>query len=408
VQLAIRIENLGLFIQKYGGTSVGNLERIRSVAEHIAATYRQGHRLVVVVSAMGQQTDELLVMALSLSPEPPQREVDMLLSVGERISMSLLAIALNDLKVPTISLTGSQSGILTDDTHGNAKIQRILGDRIRKALDSGKLVIVAGFQGMSESGKEITTLGRGGSDLTAIALAHTLKADRCQIYKDVDGVCSADPRLVPTAQVMPAMSWDSLSHLTWYGSGVVHNRGVHLAKKYKIPLEIRSSFNLETPGTQVGESKTVEKAVVHAITHRQDLSWVRILDCKAETITPVLRYLYTLGEHPLFVQQQQSDQGLGMDLLLSSKFKDKLTAFLGQELATATVTECGQGLACITVVGDGFWQQPELLGRMLESLGQAPLLFDCKNAVVNLLLPQENLEQALRSLHRNLVEAAIL
>ncbi|MDQ3233436.1 MAG: aspartate kinase, partial [Pseudobdellovibrionaceae bacterium] len=278
---------MSLFIQKYGGTSVGNLERIRSVAEHIAATYRQGHRLVVVVSAMGQQTDELLDMALALSPEPPQREVDMLLSVGERISMSLLAIALNNLKIATISLTGSQSGILTDDTHGNAKIQRILGDRIRKALDTGKLVIIAGFQGMSEAGKEITTLGRGGSDLTAIALAHTLKADRCQIYKDVDGVCSADPRLVPAARVMPTMSWDSLSHLTWYGSGVVHNRGVHLAKKYEIPLEIRSSFNLETPGTLVGGSKTVEKAVVHAITHRKDLTWIRLSGAKAETISPV-------------------------------------------------------------------------------------------------------------------------
>ncbi|WP_176737077.1 aspartate kinase [Oligoflexus tunisiensis] len=398
---------MSLYIQKYGGTSVGTLERIRAVAEHIAATYRQGHRLVVVVSAMGQQTDELLDMALALSPEPPQREVDMLLSVGERISMSLLAIALNEMKVPTVSFTGSQSGILTDDTHGNARIQKILGDRIRKALDSGKLVIVAGFQGMSEAGKEITTLGRGGSDLTAIALAHTLKADRCQIYKDVDGVCSADPRLVPSAQVMPSMSWDSLSHLTWYGSGVVHNRGVHLAKKYQIPLEIRSSFNLETPGTLVGGSKTVERAVVHAITHRKDLSWIRISDCQAGTISPVLSYLFTLGEHPLFVQQQHTEHGLTMDLVLSQKFKDKLAAFITKVCPGAKANERGHGLACITLVGDGFWQQPELLGRMLESLGQSPLLFDCKNAVANLLIPQEHLEQGLRSLHRDLIEAAV-
>jgi aspartate kinase len=386
---------------------VGTLERIRSVAEHIATTYRQGHRLVVVVSAMGQQTDELLDMALALSPEPPQREVDMLLSVGERISMSLLAIALNEMKVPTVSFTGSQSGILTDDTHGNARIQKILGDRIRRALEAGKLVIVAGFQGMSENGKEITTLGRGGSDLTAIALAHTLKADRCQIYKDVDGVCTADPRLVPSAQVMPTMSWDSLSHLTWHGSGVVHNRGVHLAKKYRIPLEIRSSFNLETPGTLVGGRKTVEKAVVHAITHRKDLSWIRISGCKAETIAPVLNYLYTLGEHPLFVQQQQDGQGLSMDLVLGSKFKDKLTSFLAKDFTDAKVSERAHGLAGITLVGDGFWQQPELLSRMMESLGREPLLFDCKNACVSLLIPQENLEQGLRSLHRDLIESTV-
>jgi aspartate kinase len=398
---------LSLFIQKYGGTSVGTLERIRSVAEHIATTYRRGHRLVVVVSAMGQQTDELLDMALALSPEPPQREVDMLLSVGERISMSLLAIALNEMKVPTVSFTGSQSGILTDDTHGNAKIQRILGDRIRKALDANKLVIVAGFQGMSEAGKEITTLGRGGSDLTAIALAHTLKADRCQIYKDVDGVCSADPRLVPNAKVMLTMSWDSLSHLTWYGSGVVHNRGVHLAKKFQIPLEIRSSFNLETPGTLVGGSRTVEKAVVHAITHRKDLSWIHLLGCEAGTIGPVLAYLYTLGEHPLFVQQQETDQGFTMDLVLSSKFKDKLAAFLKKDAPAARISERGHGLACITLVGDGFWQQPELLARMVQSLGRQPLLFDCKNACANLLIPQDNLETTLRALHHDLIESAV-
>lgn len=399
---------MSLFIQKYGGTSVGTLERIRSIAEHIAATFRQGHRLVVVVSAMGQQTDELLDMALALHPEPPQREVDMLLSVGERISMSLLAIALNNLQVPTISLTGSQSGILTDTTHGNAKIQRILGDRIRTALDAGKLVIVAGFQGMSEAGKEITTLGRGGSDLTAIALAHTLKADRCQIYKDVDGVCSADPRLVPTAQVMPFMSWDSLSHLTWYGSGVVHNRGVHLAKKYEIPLEIRSSFNLETPGTLVGGSKPVERAVVHAITHRKDLSWLSLTGCKAETISPVLAYLYTLGEHPLFIQQQHGDQGIVMDLVLGAKFKDKLISFLAKESPETSIKERGKGLACISLIGDGFWQQPELLAKMVQSLGHPPLLFDCKNAVANIMIPQDNLGKDLIALHRNLIEAPVL
>ena len=398
---------MSLFIQKYGGTSVGSLERIRSVAEHIAATYNQGHRLVVVVSAMGQQTDELLEMALALNPEPPQREVDMLLSVGERISMSLLAIALNELKVPTISLTGSQSGILTDSTHGNARIQRILGDRIRQALDASKLVIVAGFQGMSETGKEITTLGRGGSDLTAIALAHVLNADRCQIYKDVDGVCSADPRLVPAAKVMPSMSWDTLSHLTWYGSGVVHNRGVHLAKKYKIPLEIRSSFNLETPGTLVGGSQTVEKAIVHAVTHRKDLSWISLSGCKAEAISSILSYLFTLGEHPLFAQQQKNELGVIVELVIGSKFKDKLTAYVSKEISAAKISERAQGLACISLIGDGFWQEPELLGRMIQSLGQEPVLFDCKNAVVNLMIPEANLEKALQSLHHDLIEITV-
>ncbi|MCX6129789.1 MAG: aspartate kinase, partial [Proteobacteria bacterium] len=361
-------------------------------------------RLVVVVSAMGQQTDEFLDMALALNPEPPQREVDMLLSVGERISMSLLAIALSDLKVPTISLTGSQSGILTDNTHGNARIRHILGDRIRAALDAGKLVIVAGFQGMSEIEKEITTLGRGGSDLTAIALAHVLNADRCQIYKDVDGVCTADPRLVKGVRVMPEMSWNTLSNLTWYGSGVVHNRGVHLAKKYEIPLEIRSSFNLETPGTLVGRSACMEKAVVHAVTHRQDLSWLSLVGGKIDAVSDVLQFLFALGEHPIFVQQQLLDGVKRIDLIIGGKFKDKLVLYMSQNHAEIALTEVAQKIACISLIGDGFWQEPELLGRILKSLGQDPILFDCKNSVANLLIPLQDLNHAMQALHHDLIE----
>ncbi len=392
---------MSLFIQKYGGTSVGSLERIKSVAAHIADTYRQGHRVVVVVSAMGQQTDELLEMALKLSPNPSQREVDMLLSVGERISMSLLSIALNDLQIPTVSFTGSQSGILTDGTFGNAKIQRILGDRIRKALDDNKLVIVAGFQGMSEKEKEITTLGRGGSDLTAIALTHALKADRCQIYKDVDGVCSADPRKVPQAKLIPQMSWDTLSHLTWYGSGVVHNRGVHLAKRFKIPLEIRSSFNLETQGTLIGSQKPVEKAVVHALTHKKDLAWIRLQGASASDIPESLNFLYTLGEHPIYVQQGSQ----GLELVLSANTLAKFEAFIKKGKAYP-IEILRSSLTCITAVGDGFWQEPGLISRALETLDSQPVLFECKNAVMNLFIDNpKDLDLILTALHKALIES---
>jgi len=396
---------LSLYIQKYGGTSVGTLDRIKSVAAHIAATHQQGHRVVVVVSAMGQQTDELLEMALKISPNPPQREVDMLLTVGERISMSLLSIALNDLNIATVSLTGSQSGILTDNTFGNAKINRILGDRIRRGLEDNKLVIVAGFQGMSEQEKEITTLGRGGSDLTAIALAHSLKADRCQIYKDVDGVCSADPRLVRSAKVLPDMSWDTLSQLTWYGSGVVHNRGVHLAKKYKIPLEIRSSFNLETHGTLIGSAKPVEKAIVHALTHRKDLTWLRLESTPSLKIPEILSFLYAQGEHPLYIQQYGAGDHSSLELVISGFAFSKFERFVKDSLGQASLKILGQGLTCITAVGDGFWQEPELIARALHNLQKPTLLFDCKNNVLNMFIQQGILDEILERLHAALIEA---
>lgn len=395
---------MSLYIQKYGGTSIGTLDRIKSVAAHIASTYRQGHRVVVVVSAMGQQTDELLEMALKLSPNPSQREVDMLLTVGERISMSLLSIALNDLEIATVSLTGSQSGILTDNNFGNAKINRILGDRIHKALDNNKLVIVAGFQGMSEQEKEITTLGRGGSDLTAIALTHFLKADRCQIYKDVDGVCSADPRLVPAAKVLAHMSWDTLSNLTWYGSGVVHNRGVHLAKKFKIPLEIRSSFNLETHGTLIGSVKPVEKAVVHALTHRKDLAWLRLDPCTSLKIPEILTYLFTQGEHPLYIHQSSSDAAHWLEMVISNSVLTKFERYIKDKQAGINLKTLGQNLNCITAVGDGFWQEPIVIDRALQSLERPTVLVDCKNNVLNMFVNQGELEEILGRLHKVLIE----
>ncbi len=398
---------MSLYVQKYGGTSVGSIERMQAVSENIASTYRQGHRLLVVVSAMGQQTDELLNLALALSPHPPQRELDMLLTAGERISMSLLAIALNQLKIPTLSFTGSQSGILTDNTFGNARIQRILGDRIRRALEADKVAIVAGFQGMSEQEKEITTLGRGGSDLTAIALAHSLNADRCQIYKDVDGVCTADPRLVPQAQLMKQMSWDTLSTMTSHGSGVVHHRGVHLAKKYKIPLEIRSSFQLDTPGTFVGSHQAVEKALVYALTHRQALSWIHIGGFALGTLPDLLKFLWTLGEHPLFIQAADRRGISGLELLCGSSSIERLREYLSRLVPGASLELLATDMAVITVVGDGFWQEPELIHKVLGGLGREPLLFECKNTAINLLLPEEFLQESMQILHGELLETTV-
>ena len=266
---ASKTDNSKLVIQKYGGTSVGSIERIKHVADHIARTVRGGDQVVAVISAMGDQTDELLAMAHAISPRPPRRELDMLLTAGERISMALVSIALNELGQKAVSLTGSQSGIMTDTVHGNARISRIGAFRLQENLVSGHVVIVAGFQGVSADTKEITTLGRGGSDLSAIALAASLGARSCQLYKDVDGVCSADPRVVTEAKVLSAISWDSMTVMAWSGASVLHPRGAHLAAKYNIPVEIRSSFHLDRKGTLVKGRVWSESLLMPSLTRKK-------------------------------------------------------------------------------------------------------------------------------------------
>jgi aspartate kinase len=258
-------------VQKYGGTSVDGPERIRTVARRVAASRAAGHDLVVVVSAMGQSTDDLLRLALAVSQHPSRRELDMLLTAGERVSMSLLAMALNDLGVESISFTGSQSGILTDGNHGSARITAVKPDRIRAALAQGQVVIVAGFQGVHPEAREITTLGRGGSDTTAVALAATLDRAPCEIYTDVPGVLTADPRVVPAARGIPKLSYRVCSTLAHLGGRVLQARCVDLAARERVPLTVRSSLD-ESPGTRIVEEEAMEAARVEAVTHLEDRS----------------------------------------------------------------------------------------------------------------------------------------
>jgi len=260
-----------VLVQKYGGTSVDGPERIRAVAKRVAAARRAGHEVVVVVSAMGHATDDLLALAALVSQTPNRRELDMLLTAGERISMSLLAMALHDLKVASISFTGSQSGILTDGHHGAARITAVRPERIRASLANGQVVIVAGFQGVNPETKEITTLGRGGSDTTAVALAATLDRSPCEIYTDVPGVLTADPRVVPQARVIPTLSYRTCSTLAHLGGRVLHARCVDLAARERVPLSVRSSLD-ESPGTRIVEEDGMEGARVDAVTHMSDRS----------------------------------------------------------------------------------------------------------------------------------------
>ncbi len=263
---------MGLVVQKYGGSSVSDAERIKRVAERIVATRKAGHDVCVVVSAMGDTTDELLDLAQQVSPLPPGRELDMLLTAGERISMALLAMAIQSLGLSARSFTGSQAGVITDSVHGKARIIDVTPGRISDALGKGHIAIVAGFQGVSQDSKDITTLGRGGSDTTAVALAAALGAEVCEICTDVDGVYSADPRIVPSARHLPTVSYEEMLELAASGAKILHLRCVEYARRYGVPLVVRSSFS-QKPGTLI-TGDPVEQAIISGVAH--DLSEARV------------------------------------------------------------------------------------------------------------------------------------
>ncbi len=264
---------MGLFVQKYGGSSVSDAERIQRVAERIVATRKDGHDVCVVVSAMGDTTDELLELAHQVSPLPPGRELDMLLTAGERISMALLAMAIQSLGLSARSFTGSQAGVITDSVHGKARIIDVTPGRITEALAGGHIAIVAGFQGVSQDSKDITTLGRGGSDTTAVALAAALGAQACEIYTDVDGVYSADPRIVPNARQLQTVTYEEMLELAACGAKILHLRCVEYARRYGVRVVVRSSFS-NKPGTTISGGAPVEQAIISGVAH--DLSEARI------------------------------------------------------------------------------------------------------------------------------------
>ncbi len=256
-------------MQKYGGSSVADADSIKRVAKRIAATKQQGHEVVVVISAMGDTTDELMDLALRVSPQPPPRELDMLLTAGERMSAALLAMAIADQGLKARSFTGSQAGVITTGTHGNARIIDITPGRIVSALDKGDIVIVAGFQGVSQDTKDITTLGRGASDTTAVALAASLEADYCEIYSDVDGVFTADPRIAPNARLIPEIGYEDMLEMAACGAKILHLRCVEYARRENVAVHVRSSFTTK-PGTwvrELEEGSPMEQAIISGVAH---------------------------------------------------------------------------------------------------------------------------------------------
>jgi len=393
---------MALIVQKFGGTSVGTPERLRSVADRIARARAAGHRLVVVVSAMGHTTDELIELAQKVSQDPPRREMDMLLTAGERISMALLSMALVDRGVDALSFTGSQSGIITDESHRRARIKRILGDRVRAAIADHRVAIVAGFQGVSEK-KEITTLGRGGSDTTAVALAAALGADLCEIYTDVDGVYSADPRVVPQAKLWRTISHDLMVEMATRGAGVLHPRSVEFAKRYKVPLCVRNSLN-ENEGTTVVTENNQE-------TGMEDFKITGVTADSARVLVTVNLARPTVANS---VCDRAAEAHLSM---LALTFSGGRLQFFAEREAEMEWRKHLQDLAAhgflesfefhsdlvpLSVIGDRFSQDGAALSRVIETLAQCHIsvtMGSTSALALTVAVPMTHADDGVKAIH---------
>jgi aspartate kinase len=365
---------MGLIVQKYGGTSVGDVDRIKAVADHVARTRRQGDEVVVVVSAMGKTTDELIHMASEVSRIPPGRELDMLLTAGERISMALLCMALSELDVASSSYTGSQAGIITDTTHGRARILEVRGDRLREALAAGRVPVVAGFQGVSEE-RDVTTLGRGGSDTTAVALAAALGADVCEIYTDVSGVFTADPRVEPSARRLGHVSFEEMLEVSASGGRVLALRSVEFARNHGVPLHVRSSFTWE-PGTWVDkEDPSMEQPIVSAVTHDTSEAKITVTGVpdRPGVAARLFRALAERGINIDMIVQNTSQHGT-TDISFTVP-KDDLAPSM--EVATDLAPHIGADqvlsdseVARVSLIGAGMKTHPGVTATMFEVLAQ--------------------------------------
>lgn len=365
---------MALIVQKYGGTSVGTPEKIRNVAKRLLATKAEGHSVVAVVSAMSGVTDSLLKLAREVSSSPTERELDVLLSTGEQTTIALTAMAVDDLGGKAISLTGAQAGIVTDGIHTKAKISNITPHRVHKMLDDGNIVIVAGFQGHTDSGA-ITTLGRGGSDLTAIAIAAALKADMCQIFTDVDGVYTCDPRIVPTAKKIDVISYDEMLEMASSGSKVMQSRSVEFAKKFQVPFEVRSSFN-NNPGTIViEETPGMENVVVRGVSLERKQAKVTIQHVP-DRPGVASRIFRTLADAHVVIDmivqnvsiEGSTDISFTMNCEELAKMGHLLDSVVGEIGAGKVIKK--EGVAKLSVVGIGMRSHSGVAAKLFEALSQ--------------------------------------
>jgi aspartate kinase len=385
-----------IIVKKFGGTSVGNIERIKTIAHEIARTKQPDDQIVIVVSAMAKTTDDLFKLAYEIAEYPSRRELDMLLTAGERISMSLLSLSLHEEGLPSISFTGSQSGILTDNKHGNARILNVRAFRIKEELATGKIVIVAGFQGVSMN-KEITTLGRGGSDTTAVALASYLLADKCEIYTDVDGVYTADPRIVSHPRKLKKIPYQIMLALANDGSRVLHPRAVEFACAYKIPIEIKSSFTFEE-GTYIAEDMNMEDRGITAIAHKENLSRSHI--CFKDQ-TQLIDFLSHLG-FDIFNYQVINDRE--MYISVEEKYQHDFHKLLTD--AGIDILDVENNLGSVSIVGVGINYDLEFVASVMKTMADlqaAVRLLQRNDLGLVLLIPSNKVVEAVKVLHERLM-----
>jgi aspartate kinase len=394
-------------VMKFGGTSVAGPERLKAVGKRIVRAREAGTRVVAVLSAMGQTTDELIDLAHQVSPQPAPRELDMLISVGERISVALAAMAINDLGHEAISLTGSQAGIVTDTTHTKAKIVEVRAQRIHAALDEGKIVLVAGFQGVS-TGHEITTLGRGGSDTTAVALAAALGADSCEIFTDVEGVYTADPRIVPGAYKLPAVTYEEMLEMSASGAKVMALRSVEFARNHGVRLEVRSTFG-DAAGTSIREEDEalLEKAIISGVTHDKSEAKLTILGVpdRPGVAARVFRALADAGVNIDMIVQNVSAHGL-TDISFTLPKTDLGVAEPILTAACKAVDAAGlsqdSDIGKVSLIGAGMRSHPGVAADMFEALAAAGInieIISTSSIRISCVVRADDVERAVQAVH---------
>jgi aspartate kinase len=394
-----------LTVMKFGGTSLATPDRIREVAERVTAERAAGRGVIVVVSAMGDTTDELFRLARTISPNPPKREIDMLLTAGERISMALLSMAINELGYNSISFTGSQSGIVTDTAHTRAKILDVRAFRVRDELEKDRVVIVAGFQGVSPA-KEVTTLGRGGSDTTCVALAAAFDAKACEIYTDVEGVFTADPKLVPWAGKIGEISYDEMLEMSFCGAQVLHTRSVEVARRFGVRVHVRSSFRKEM-GTIVTSNEEIETADIRGIAHDLDAVMVSFKGIeRSEQLAG--RVLDILEGSDINLRFVYASRGAGdsenLSFLISGEDRQSAVRSLEENLKGLRFT-VDDGIATVSVIGHGICSAPGVANkilRSLEGLGISPDIISTSGITLTVVLDRDKAPDAVRKLHSDL------
>jgi len=397
---------MSLIVQKYGGSSVANAERIRNVARRVIKTKKAGHQVVVVVSAMGDMTDDLIALSEQLTKNPSDREMDMLLSTGEQVSVALLAMAIEEMGQAAISFTGPQVGIMTDKYHTKARIQNINTTRIRQALKEGKVVIAAGFQGQTESG-EITTLGRGGSDLTAVALAKALNAKHCEIYTDVDGIYTTDPRIVPEARKIDVISYDEILELASLGAKVMHSRSIEVGKRFNVPIYVRNSMN-EREGTLITkENKKMEDIVVSGAALNEDEAKITLFGVpdRPGTAAKIFKDIADSQVNVDMIIQNKTETGktdvsftvFKSELNRALKTVEKISREVGADRVS-----CDKNMAKLSIVGIGMRSHSGIASKMFSALAKKKINIDMistSEIKVSCVVDGDKGKEALRAVH---------